>query len=180
MQPPFSIPLTIVLAADPQSINLSTWQETRDYHYTAFSAEITVDPSIEYCKVVKNAVATKIDFCSDWLFLSAWGSHVPISNRRCVVQDLLAFFRSRSTIASLIKDQNSNVRRSCGYDTNLAGWRFLADTISFLPHIHSFGYRLRATDMDRATIEQIADALIASRRKIGVIKLTSAPASQDS
>jgi hypothetical protein len=79
-------------------------------------------------------------------FQTAWGSHMPISNRDFVVQDLLDFFRSRCTNASLIKDESSNVKHLCGYDFNLAGWRLLADTISFQPHIHAFGYGLRATE----------------------------------
>ena len=66
---------------------------------------------------------------------------MPVSNRDFVVQDLLQFFRSRCTNSSLIKDVNSNVRHLYGYDTN----HLLADTISFLPHIHSFGYELKAT-----------------------------------
>jgi hypothetical protein len=99
-------------------------------------------------------------------FLVRFGErYMPVSNRDFVVQDLLQFFRSRCTNSSLIKDQNSNVKHFCGYDTNPGGWRLLADTISYLPHVHSFGYGLRATDMDGlATIAQIADALVASRR----------------
>ncbi|MGT2501220.1 hypothetical protein ACVOMS_11085 [Bradyrhizobium guangxiense] len=71
----------------------------------------------------------------------------------------------------MIKDQSSNVRHLCGYDTNLAGWRLLADSVSFLQHVHAFGYGLRATDMDRlATIGQIADALLSSRRRMATYK----------
>jgi hypothetical protein len=96
---------------------------------------------------------------------------MPVSEKNFVVQDLLVFFRSRCANASLIKDASSNVRHLCGYDFNLAGWRLLADTISFLPHIHSFGYGLRATDMDRlATIQQIANALLSSRRRMSAYK----------
>jgi hypothetical protein len=96
---------------------------------------------------------------------------MPVSDMNYVVQDLLVFFRSRCANASLIKDVNSNVRHLCGYDQNRAGWRLLADTISFLPHIHSFGYGLRATDMDGlASIQQIANALIASRRRMAAYK----------
>ncbi|MHC4042851.1 hypothetical protein [Bradyrhizobium sp. 23AC] len=96
---------------------------------------------------------------------------MPVSNRDFVVQDLLNFFRSRCTNANLIKNQTSNVRHLCGYDFNLAGWRLLADTISFLPHIHAFGYGLRATDMDRlATVAQIADVLVSSRRRMANYK----------
>jgi hypothetical protein len=94
-----------------------------------------------------------------------------ISNRDFVVQDLLQFFRSRCSNASLIKDENSNVRHLCGYDTNLPGWRLLSETISFLPHIHNFGYALKATDMDKlATIGQIANALVASRKRVSSYK----------
>lgn len=89
-----------------------------------------------------------------------------VSNRDFVVQDLLVFFRSRCAKPELIKGEDSNVRHLCGYDNNLAGWRLLANAISMLPHIHSYGYWLRATDMDGlATIGQLADKLLASRRR---------------
>jgi hypothetical protein len=96
---------------------------------------------------------------------------MPISNRNFVVQDLLQFFRSRCTNASLISGETSNVRHLCGYDTNLAGWRLLSDTISFLPHIHTFRYFLRSTDMDGVrSIAQIADTLMDSRKRSNTYK----------
>jgi hypothetical protein len=89
-----------------------------------------------------------------------------LSTRDFVVGDLLVFFRSRCTNSALIKDENSNVRSLCGYNANLPGWRLLSDPISLLPHIHSYGYWLRPTDMDNlATIGKIADKLISSKSK---------------
>jgi len=88
-----------------------------------------------------------------------------LSNRDFVVQDLLEFFRSRCAVPSLIKDETSNVRHLCGYDSNLPGWRLLSDTISLLPHIHAYGYWLAPTAMDKlGTIAQIANKLLASRK----------------
>jgi hypothetical protein len=83
-----------------------------------------------------------------------------------ITQDLLIFFRSRCARPELIKDVTSNARHLCGYDGNLPGWRLLSDTISLLPHIHSYGYWLRPTDMDGLrTIAQIADKLTKTSRR---------------
>jgi hypothetical protein len=96
---------------------------------------------------------------------------MPLANRYFVVQDLLQFFRSRCAQPDLIKDENTNARHLCGYDTNLAGWRLLADPISMLSHVHAYGYWLRPTDMDGlATIGQIADKLVASAKRSAAFK----------
>ena len=87
-----------------------------------------------------------------------------MNKRDFVVQDLLQFFKSRCGNPGLIKDRNTDVRHYCGYDQNLPGWRLLADTISMLPHVRSYGYWLAPTEMGRlSTIKQIADKLISKR-----------------
>jgi hypothetical protein len=87
-----------------------------------------------------------------------------MTNRDFVVQDLLQFFKSRCAKPDLIKDQNTDVRHYCGYDSNLPGWETLADTISMLPHIRAYGYWLAPTEMDSlGTIKQIANKLISKR-----------------
>lgn len=87
-----------------------------------------------------------------------------MTKRDFVVQDLLQFFRSRSANPGIIKNENTDVRHYCGYDNNLPGWRLLADTISMLPHINSYGYWLAPTDMDSlGTIKQITNKLMSKR-----------------
>lgn len=87
-------------------------------------------------------------------------------SKQGVVKILVGFVKSRCGDPSLIKDANTNARHLCGYDTNLAGWRLLSESISYIPAIASAGYGLKATDMDKlATIGQIADALIAPPQK---------------
>jgi hypothetical protein len=86
-----------------------------------------------------------------------------INTRDFVVQDLLTFFKTHCANPTLITGESSNVKHLCGYDADAAGWRLLAEPISELPHVQSYGCWLSATDMDQiATIGQIADALINS------------------
>jgi len=90
-----------------------------------------------------------------------------LTNRDFVVQDLLEFFRSRCAQPQLIKNESTDVRHYCGYDQNLPGWRLLSDTISLLPHVHSYGYWLNPTDMDSlGTIGQIANKLVSRKRSV--------------
>jgi hypothetical protein len=88
-----------------------------------------------------------------------------MTKRDFIVQDLLQFFRSRCARPELIKNENTDVRHYCGYDSNLPGWRALSDTISSLPHVRSYGLWLAPTEMDKlGTIKQIADKLLSKRK----------------
>ena len=62
--------------------------------------------------------------------------------------ELLGFFRSISANPALIKNNKSNVKHICGYDSNPGGWRLLATQIRQLPHIQADHLTITASNLD--------------------------------